>query len=57
MQCFLTRYALDLDRTVFIDDLKTNVEAAQARGWSGIRFESAQQVQSRLEHLTGLVLQ
>lgn len=50
-----SRYTLEPGRTVFIDDLKTNVAAAQMRGWRGIHFESAQQVQSRLEHLIGLV--
>jgi len=38
------RYALDPVQTVFIDDLKTNVAAAQARGWRGIHFESAGQL-------------
>ena len=44
-----TRYALAPERTVFIDDLALNITAAQARGWQGIQFESAQQVQAELE--------
>jgi len=44
-----TRYALDPAQTVFIDDLKTNVVAAQSRGWHGIHFESAGQLQNLLK--------
>jgi putative hydrolase of the HAD superfamily len=44
-----SRYALQPERTVFIDDLAINITAAQARGWHGIRFESAQQVQAELD--------
>jgi putative hydrolase of the HAD superfamily len=44
-----TRYALAPEHTVFIDDLALNITAAQARGWHGIQFESAQQVQAELE--------
>jgi putative hydrolase of the HAD superfamily len=42
------RYALAPARTIFIDDAVANVQAAQARGWHGIQFESAQQVQAQL---------
>ena len=42
------RYALAPERTIFIDDNAANVQAAQARGWQGIQFESAQQVQAQL---------
>lgn len=42
------RYALAPARTIFIDDHAANVKAAQARGWHGIRFESAPQVQAQL---------
>lgn len=49
------RYALVPARTIFIDDAMANVQAARARGWHGIQFESAQQVQAQLlRH--GLVL-
>ena len=49
------RYALDPGNTLFIDDLLVNVEAAQARGWHGIHFESAPQLQARLTQVTGLM--
>lgn len=38
------RYALLPGRTVFIDDLEANVEAARARGWRGIVFNSPTQL-------------
>jgi putative hydrolase of the HAD superfamily len=44
-----SRYALQPERTVFIDDLALNIAAAQARGWHGIQFESAPQVQAELD--------
>jgi putative hydrolase of the HAD superfamily len=44
-----TLYALRPERTVFIDDLAINITAAQARGWHGIQFESARQVQAELD--------
>lgn len=43
-----TRYALKAKQTIFIDDLKHNVEAAITRGWHGIHFESAAQLQADL---------
>jgi putative hydrolase of the HAD superfamily len=46
-----SRYALNPSRTVFFDDLKTNIEAAQQRGWHGIHFETAAQSQLQLEKL------
>lgn len=48
-QLLQDRYALAPARTLFIDDLKHNVHAAQALGWQGIHFESAQQLQADLE--------
>jgi putative hydrolase of the HAD superfamily len=50
-QLLQDRYALAPERTVFIDDLKSNVEAAKNHGWHGIHFESAQQLQVQLESL------
>jgi putative hydrolase of the HAD superfamily len=50
-QLLQTRYALEPMHTVFIDDLKSNVRAAEEQGWSGIHFESAQQLQSHLAAL------
>lgn len=43
-----SRYALVPARTIFIDDNAANVQAAQVRGWQGIEFESARQVQAQL---------
>jgi putative hydrolase of the HAD superfamily len=43
-----SRFALQPDQIVFIDDLKHNVEAATERGWQGIQFESAAQLQAQL---------
>jgi putative hydrolase of the HAD superfamily len=47
-QLLQSRYALAPERTVFIDDLKANVQAAQLLGWQGIHFESPQQLQADL---------
>ena len=47
------RYALVPERTVFIDDLPANVEAARAHGWRAIHFESAAQLEPMLaDHLS-----
>jgi putative hydrolase of the HAD superfamily len=43
-----SRYGLVPGETVFIDDLKANVKAAQSLGWQGIHFESVQQLQADL---------
>jgi len=48
-QLLQARYALAPSQTVFIDDLHANVNAANALGWHGIPFESAPQLQARLE--------
>lgn len=47
-QLLQDRYALDSSRTLFIDDLKANVTAAQTLDWHGIHFESPQQLQAAL---------
>ncbi len=47
-QLLQSRYALDATRTLFIDDLKANVTAAQALNWHAIHFESSQQLQAEL---------
>ena len=44
-----SRYSLDPARTVFIDDLLTNVQAARTHGWRGIHFESAAQLEEDLK--------
>jgi putative hydrolase of the HAD superfamily len=50
-----SRYALDPARSVFIDDLRANVQTAQARGWTGIHFESPQLLQEQLKPHLGLL--
>ncbi len=47
-QLLQTRYALDPKRTLLIDDLKDNVDAACGLGWHGIEFVSAQQLRRSL---------
>lgn len=37
--------------TVFIDDVQHNIDAAQAHGWTGIRFDNPQQVRQKLIEL------
>ena len=46
-----TRYALDPQTTLFVDDLLVNVEAARSRGWHGIHFVSAGQLEPQLQAL------
>lgn len=48
-QLLQSRYALDPTKTVFIDDLLGNIEAAQAQGWHGIHFKNATQVTQELQ--------
>lgn len=48
-QLLQNRYALEPAKTVFIDDLLGNIEAAQAQGWHGIHFKSAAQVTQDLQ--------
>ena len=50
-QLLQTRYALEPTQTVFIDDLLGNIEAAQAHGWHGIHFKTAEQVGRELQAL------
>ncbi|MFZ4286059.1 HAD family hydrolase [Variovorax sp. HJSM1_2] len=46
-----SRHALEPAKTVFIDDLLGNVQAAQAQGWHGIHFKSTAQVEQDLKAL------
>lgn len=46
-----SRYVLEPSHTLFIDDLAANVACAEARGWRGIRFESAAQLRAELLRL------
>ena len=48
-QLLQARYALEPGQTVFLDDLKGNVHAAQALGWHGIHFTSAAQALAELD--------
>lgn len=48
-QLLQARYALEPAQTVFLDDLKGNVHAAQALGWHGIHFTSAAQALTDLD--------
>lgn len=50
-QLLQERYALEPNRTVFIDDLLANVQAARAIGWHGIHFSSVQQLAQALQDL------
>lgn len=50
-QCLQTRYALEPSKTIFLDDLLPNIHAAQAEGWHGIHFHSAQQASQALQAL------
>lgn len=49
-----SRYGLVPGSTVFIDDLKSNVDAATALGWKGIHFTSAAQLADELRLQCGL---
>jgi putative hydrolase of the HAD superfamily len=48
-QLLQSRYVLEPAKTVFIDDLLGNIEAARAQGWHGIHFKSAGQVTQDLQ--------
>lgn len=50
----LERYGLNPKECIFIDDLKENVEAANAQGIQGIVFESFEQAKEELESLIKL---
>jgi putative hydrolase of the HAD superfamily len=43
-QLLQSRYQLEPARTVFVDDLQANVEAARAHGWHAVQFTSAEQL-------------
>lgn len=51
---FDARFGLAGARTVFIDDLAANIDAARAHGWQGIHFRSADELAVELDaHLRG----
>jgi 2-haloacid dehalogenase len=47
-ELLLSRYQLDPDRTVFIDDVPRNVEAARERGMLAVRFTSSGELRTAL---------
>ena len=53
-QMLQSRYRLEPECTVFIDDLQGNVDAAQTLGWSSIQFTSATQLSEELQQQFGL---
>jgi putative hydrolase of the HAD superfamily len=46
-----TRYALEPAKTIFLDDLLPNIQAAKNEGWHGIQFHTAQQATEELQAL------
>lgn len=48
---FCERFSIDPAQAVYIDDLRPNVEAAQAAGMRGILFENPVQLRNRLAEL------
>lgn len=53
-QLLQSRYQLQPESTVFIDDLHTNVQAAQAQGWQGIHLTAPQELAGALQLQFGL---
>lgn len=49
----LRRYELSRTDTVFVDDLRPNIQAAQALGLQTVWFRDARQCEAELEHLLG----
>ena len=47
-QLLQDRYKLAPERTVFVDDLKANIDAARAQGWHAIHFQSPEQLKEEL---------
>jgi FMN phosphatase YigB (HAD superfamily) len=50
-RCAEERFTLVPERTVFIDDLPANVEAARMRGWHAVRHETAARTRAALQAL------
>lgn len=50
-QLLLSRYELEPEECVFIDDLQENIDAAKKQGIHGIVFESYEQVVKKLDKL------
>ena len=53
-QIFLTanqQFQVSGKDTIFIDDVQHNIDAAEAHGWTGIRFDNPQQVRQQLIQL------
>ena len=49
-QMLQTRYQLQPERTLFIDDLQANVQAAQALGWKSVHLTEPQTLADTLRH-------
>ena len=48
----LAKLGVEAEECLFIDDLEDNVEAARSLGITGIRFESAEQLERELKGLS-----
>lgn len=48
-QLMQARYGLEPQRTVFVDDMQVNVQAAREHGWHAIHFESPDQLARELK--------
>jgi FMN phosphatase YigB (HAD superfamily) len=51
------RFGLVPGQTVFIDDMKGNVDGAVACGWLGIHHRSVVETRRRVSALTGIEIQ
>lgn len=50
-QLLLSRYGLKAEECVFLDDLRSNVDAARQQGWQGIVFEDREQACRELREM------
>ena len=50
-QLTVSQLGIQSPAPVFIDDVQRNIDAAQAEGWRGVRFDNAAQVRSQLQAL------
>ena len=53
-QTLLNRYELDPGESIFIDDVKENVEAARCLGIHSVQFENYEQAKKRVDLLIEL---
>jgi HAD superfamily hydrolase (TIGR01509 family) len=52
-RCLLSRYALDAEECLFIDDLPKNIAAAKDLGMQGIQFKGIEDCKRQFEELLG----